>query len=113
LSTPFLAAIGSCRAFRDNAVRLHLGLQPSQLHAHAGPAQGGGTLVAHDTAREAGEESGPGSCAMAATWGSSSPRSQCRGCCSRASYVGSMSCAHGRRRSQHEDRIDGRRQTRR
>ena len=52
----------SCHAFRHNAVRLQLRrpcLQPRQLPALAGLAAGGRAVVAHDLAREAGQDRRP------------------------------------------------------
>jgi hypothetical protein len=49
----------SCRTFAANAVRLQLpcaGLQPRQLHADAGDAQGGGAVVADQPAREVNQD---------------------------------------------------------
>ena len=96
----------SCHAFRHNAVRL-------QLHALAyNLANFMRTLALPEevehwsltTLRRSWSRSAPASYVTAATWCSSWPRWRCRARCSPASCGGSMTCGHGRRRSQHEDR---------
>ena len=57
---PLDAAVLPCvPAQRRAAPAARPGLQPRQLHAHLGPARGGRALVAHDAAREAGEDRRP------------------------------------------------------
>jgi DDE family transposase len=49
----------SCRTFAANAVRLRLhgaGLQPGELHANAGAAQGGGAVVGDQPQGEADQD---------------------------------------------------------
>ena len=80
------------------------GLQPRQLPALAGAAQGGRAVVADDACARSWSRSAPGSSGTAATSSSSWPRSPCRGRCSPRSCAGSSGCGHSRRRSRHEHR---------
>ena len=77
---------------RRAAPALRPGLQPRQLPALAGAAQGGRALVADHACARSWSRSAPGSCGMAATSSSSSPRWRCRGRCSPRSCVGSADC---------------------
>src|SRR4051794_15685329 len=84
----------SCRAFRDNAVRLQLFALAYNLanflRSLALPDE-----VAHwslTTLREKLVKIGPGSSATAATWCSSWPRWRCRAPCSPRSCAGSSAC---------------------
>ena len=85
----------SCRAFRDNAVRLQLFALAYNLanflRSLALPQRGGAVVADHACARS-WSRSAPGSCATAATSSSSWPRWRCRGRCSPRSCAGSTAC---------------------
>ena len=97
----------SCHAFRHNAVRL-------QLHALAynlanfmrtlALPRGGRAVVAHDAAREAGEDRRPDRAPRPLRGVPAGRGGGAALAVRRASCGGSMTCGHGRRRSRHEDR---------